>query len=91
MSADVHTYVGLALVLLALAFVVSFVRVLRGPTVADRLLAIDLATNIGAGLMAVAGIAFDDHVFLDVSLILVVTGFVGTAAFAQLLEIRGKL
>lgn len=91
MSGTLASAVGFALLLLAVALVVSFVRVVRGPTVADRVLAVDLFTNVGAGLMAVTGIAFDDHVFLDVSLIIVVTGFVGTAAFAQLLELRGKL
>jgi multicomponent Na+:H+ antiporter subunit F len=75
-----------ALAVLALAIVVSGIRVGRGPTIADRVLALDLTANAGAGLMAVGGIAFDDPVFLDVSLILIVTGFVGTAAFAQLIE-----
>jgi multisubunit Na+/H+ antiporter MnhF subunit len=74
-----------ALTTLALAFALSFIRVVRGPSPADRLVGLDLCANIGAGLMGVAGIAYDDHVFLDIAIIIVVTGFVGTAAFAQLL------
>jgi multicomponent Na+:H+ antiporter subunit F len=78
----------LALVTLAVAVAVCFVRLLRGPTFADRVLAVDLATIAGAGLLAVAGIRFDDSMFLDVALILLVAGFVATAAFAQLIAMQ---
>jgi len=74
-----------ALTALALALALSFIRVVRGPSAADRLVGLDLCANVGAGLMGVAGIAYDDHVFLDIAIIIIVTGFVGTAAFAQLI------
>jgi multicomponent Na+:H+ antiporter subunit F len=75
-----------AYVVLTVGLFACLVRVARGPSLADRVLAVDLMTVVGAGLMAVAAISFDDSVFLDVALILIVTGFVGTAAFAQLIE-----
>ena len=75
-----------AFAMLSLAIVAGFVRVLRGPSLADRVLAVDLMTVVGSGLMAVSAVSFDDSVFLDVALILIVTGFVGTAAFAQFIE-----
>jgi multicomponent Na+:H+ antiporter subunit F len=75
-----------AYVVLTVGLLACFVRVARGPSLADRVLAVDLMTVVGAGLMAIAAISFDDSVFLDVALILIVTGFVGTAAFAQIIE-----
>lgn len=80
--------IGLAFayVVLAVGLFACLVRVARGPSLADRVLAVDLMTVAGAGLMAIAAISFDASVFLDVALILIVTGFVGTAAFAQLIE-----
>lgn len=86
MTSMVETTLAGSFLLLAFALVLAFGRVLRGPTLADRVLALDMIAIVGVGLMAVAGIAFDASVFLDVALILVAAGFVGTAAFAQLVE-----
>lgn len=88
MTTVLDVSLALALGALALAIMLCFVRIVRGPTLPDRVLALDLLTIAGAGLMAVAGISFDADVFLDVALILVVTGFVGTAAFARFIERR---
>jgi multicomponent Na+:H+ antiporter subunit F len=88
MTTILNVSLALALGALALAIMVCFVRIVRGPTLPDRVLALDLLAIAGAGLMAVAGISFDSDVFLDVALILVVTGFVGTAAFARFIEGR---
>lgn len=75
-----------AFVALTVALAACLVRVLRGPALVDRVLAVDLMTVAGSGLMAVTGIAFSASVFLDIALFLLVTGFVGTAAFAQFIE-----
>ncbi len=86
MTAIVSFSTELAFTVLTIALVACLVRVLRGPSLPDRVLAVDLMTVVGAGLMAVTAIAVDDTVLLDVALILIVTGFVGTAAFAQFIE-----
>lgn len=77
---------SLAYVALTVGLFACLSRVVRGPSLADRVLAVDLMTVSGSGLMAVSAVAFDDSVFLDIALFLVVTGFVGTAAFAQFIE-----
>jgi len=77
-----------AITALALALAVAFIRVIKGPSTADRLVGIDMSGNIGAGIMGVAGILYDEDVFLDIAIILIVTGFVGTATFAQLIGLR---
>lgn len=92
MTTATDVILEVALAILALTIVSCFVRLVRGPTFADRVLAADLATIAGTGLLAVAGVRFDDDVFLDVALILIVSGFVSTAAFAALIgraEARG--
>lgn len=71
---------------LTVALIACLLRVLRGPSLPDRVLALDLMTITGAGLMAVTTVAFEATVLIDVALLLIVTGFVGTAAFAQLIE-----
>ena len=86
MSGLISIAVGVGMTILALAIALSFIRLVQGPTLADRVLAVDVMTIAGVGLMAISGIAFDAEVFLDIALILVVAGFVATAAFAQLVE-----
>lgn len=78
--------ITIALGVLSLAVVLVFVRLVLGPTLPDRVLALDLMTIAGVAIMALGGIAFDSEVFLDVALILVVAGFIGTAAFARFVE-----
>lgn len=77
---------ALAFGALIVALLACLVRVLRGPSLPDRVLAVDLMSLSGAGLLGVTAVAFDNSVLLDVALILIVTGFVGTAAFAQFIE-----
>lgn len=75
---------------LSIALAACFLRIVRGPSLADRVLAVDLLTVSGAGLSALLAITLDDSVFLDIALVLNVTGFVGTAAFARFIERRAE-
>jgi multicomponent Na+:H+ antiporter subunit F len=70
----------------ALAIVLAFVRLLRGPSLADRVIALDLMTAIGMGMIAAYGISADQPVFIDVAIVLTLVSFVGTIAFASYME-----
>jgi multisubunit Na+/H+ antiporter MnhF subunit len=78
--------VPLALVLVVAALLLAAWRLRRGPTAADRILALDLATGIGLALTVVLALRFDQPVLLDVALALAVIGFVGTAVLARRLD-----
>lgn len=73
---------------LVLSIVLSFVRLARGPSLADRVVALDLISTISIGLIAVYSIANDETAFLDVAIILALIAFLGTIAFAYYLEQR---
>jgi multicomponent Na+:H+ antiporter subunit F len=73
---------------LALAMTLAFVRFALGPTLADRVVALDMMTIIGAGLLVVAGVVFGGPAFLDIALMLALIGFVSTAVFARYIERR---
>jgi multicomponent Na+:H+ antiporter subunit F len=84
---DLYTLNALLIVVvLVLAMAVSFLRLIRGPSLADRVVALDLVAVSGVGVMAAAAVAFDLVAFLDVGLLLALIGFVGTAAFARYIE-----
>ena len=54
----------------------------------DRVVALDLLTTALLGLVAVAAVAQDSVVLLDVALVLAFVGFLGTVAFARYIEGR---
>lgn len=76
------------LALLSLAIVFSFVRLFRGPSLADRVVALDFMSSLGIGVMAVYAIATDQAILLDVAIIVALISFLGTVAFAYYLERR---
>ena len=90
MSGVIQAAADIALALLALAMLLCLVRLLRGPALADRILALDtLYINALAGLV-VAGIRLAEPSFFDAALVIGMLGFVGTVAFAKYL-LRGDL
>lgn len=81
----------LMLVLMAIlvaAAVLSGYRVLRGPSLADRVVALEVAATLMVALLALASIRAGDPVLLDVAMVVAVVSFIGTAAFARFLEKR---
>ncbi len=60
----------------------AFIRFLMGPSLPDRIVALDLMATVSIGVIAVYSMAMDQPVFLDVALILGLVSFLGTVAFA---------
>jgi multicomponent K+:H+ antiporter subunit F len=90
MSAVVQTAADIALAMLALAMLLCLWRLIRGPSTADRVLALDtLYINALAGLM-VAGVRLSDPTFFDAAIVIGMLGFVGTVALAKFLT-RGDI
>jgi multicomponent Na+:H+ antiporter subunit F len=77
-----------AFFLLSIAMLMAVVRVLRGPTLADRILGLDVATTLGVGLIAVFAMTVGQWLYLDVAIALALVGFVATVAFARYLISR---
>jgi multicomponent Na+:H+ antiporter subunit F len=80
------TFWNILLIVLAVAFVLAFVRLARGPSLADRVLALDVIVAVAVSIITIYAIAYDRPGFLDVAIILALIGFVATVAFAQYLE-----
>jgi multicomponent Na+:H+ antiporter subunit F len=77
--------VYLALALMVLALVLSSLRVVIGPTLADRVLALDQLVAIVIGLIAAIAIKTGFHLYIDIALALGLAGFLATVAFARYL------
>lgn len=73
-------------IILGLAILLVVFRLLRGPTLPDRVVALDMIATLSAGAIAVYAIREDQPVFLFVAVVLALVMFVGTVAFAFYLE-----
>lgn len=76
------------LLLISLGLVAAFIRLLRGPYLPDRVVALDLISVMAMGFIVVYAIRFNQPNFLDVAIILALITFLGTVAFAYYLERR---
>jgi multisubunit Na+/H+ antiporter MnhF subunit len=76
----------IAIGLLAVAILLSTIRLLLGPTTPDRVVAADtLSVITTAGLVALASV-FDNPIYLDIALVYGTLAFVGTVAVARAIE-----
>lgn len=88
---NLHDYLYyIILPLLSISLVFVFVRFIKGPTIVDRVIALDLIVTIGIGIISVYSIIYDQPNFLDIALILALIAFLGTVAFTYYLEKRDK-
>jgi len=77
---------AIAFGLLLLGIIGSFVRMVRGPSFADRVVALDMITVLMVGFAGVYVVATGRDEFLDVAVVIGLIGFLGTVAFARYAE-----
>jgi multicomponent K+:H+ antiporter subunit F len=65
-------------------------RLLRGPTAQDRVLALDTMYINGMLVILVLGIRYGASLYFDIALLIALLGFVGSAAVAKFL-LRGEV
>ncbi|NPV76504.1 MAG: cation:proton antiporter [Anaerolineae bacterium] len=79
---------NLTLAFLSLSFILAFIRLIKGPRLPDRVVALDLITILIIGFITVYAARTNQPVFLDVVTILALIAFLGTVAFAYYIERR---
>lgn len=90
MSALVTLASGLSIALLGVALLLCAFRLVRGPTAADRLLALDTLYVQTIALLIVAGVRFAERSYFNAALVIALLGFVGTVALAKY-RLRGDI
>ena len=90
MSGVVTTAAGIALAMLAAALLLCLLRLVRGPTAQDRILALDTMYINTIALLVVAGVRFAEPSYFDAALVIALLGFVGTVALAKF-RLRGDI
>ena len=82
--------VPIAMFLLALAMLCCLVRILRGPTAQDRVLALDCMYLNGMLFMLVLGIYYSSSAYFEAALLIALLGFASSTAMAKFL-LRGEV
>ncbi|MDX1466664.1 MAG: monovalent cation/H+ antiporter complex subunit F [Halomonas sp.] len=78
-----------SLAVMVLALCLAFVRLFRGPSMADRVVALELFSSILVGTIGVVAIATDVPSLLDVAIVMALMAFMATIGFARFLERGG--
>lgn len=76
-------------VLLSLALLLGFIRLVLGPSLPDRVVALELLASLTVGFIAVSVVASGRAPFLDVAMVLALTAFLAAVGFARYLEKGG--
>jgi multicomponent Na+:H+ antiporter subunit F len=77
-----------ALVVLTLALLVAVVRLIMGPSLPDRVVAMDLIGILAVGLIVVLAASTGVRATLDAALVIALIGFVATVAYGTYVERR---
>ena len=76
----------ITLVTLGVALLVAFIRLVKGPTLPDRVVAMDLFGVLVVGLIVVLAGSSGVHATLDAAIVIALVGFLGTVAYATYVE-----
>ncbi|MGC9400969.1 MULTISPECIES: monovalent cation/H+ antiporter complex subunit F [Vibrio] len=83
------TVYNICFIIMTLALLLSSVRLLKGPSLPDRVVALELMASITVGLVVLYSIAHSEPKFIDVAIVLALTSFLAAVGFSRYLEQRG--
>ncbi len=78
------------MVAVAVSILVASLRVMRGPSLPDRVVALDLVGLLAVSVISVVAIATQKPVLLDSAIALALIAFLSTVAFARFIEWQGE-
>ena len=86
----IDTILSIALFLFIFAILLALYRIIKGPSMPDRVVALDMiGVNLISGV-AVFSVVLQTHAFLEVILIVGILAFISTIALARFVE-RGDI
>ena len=81
-----ESILGLAVIIIMLAIVLGIYRLVKGPTVVDRVIALDLLTLVSIALIALIALTTSRFIYIDVALVYGLLSFLSVLAVARYLE-----
>ena len=90
MSPLLASAITVTLFLYTLAMALALVRLMRGPSAQDRVLALDFLSVVAMLMMLVLAIRYDSDMYFEAALLLALFSFVSSVAMAKFL-LRGEV
>ncbi|WP_048152910.1 monovalent cation/H+ antiporter complex subunit F [Methanolacinia paynteri] len=69
--------------ILCLLIIIAMVRLVKGPTAPDRVVAFDVINTLTVGLFIVIGVGYEELFFVEVAIVYALLSFVGTLFIAK--------
>lgn len=82
--------IWISMIMIGTAFCLNLVRLIRGPAIADRVLALDTLYINGLAILVIFGMAIDSRVFFEAALLIALFGFFSTVVISRYL-LRGDV
>lgn len=86
----VEYYQFVVIPILGVSVILVFIRFLKGPSLADRVISLDMLILMAIGIVVIYSIIYEQSTFLDIAMLFALIAFLGTVAFAYYLEERKK-
>jgi multicomponent Na+:H+ antiporter subunit F len=84
------TVTHIVMFMLALGAAIVFVRLAKGPSLPDRVVATDLLGTLAVGLLVVGAAASGQRAFMDAAVVIALIAFVSNIAYARFVERKGQ-
>jgi len=75
-------------IIISAAIFLAVIRMLKGPTAADRIVALDTITTIISSLLVILALFLKNNIYLDISFVFAALSFTGVVVIARYLEGR---
>jgi multicomponent Na+:H+ antiporter subunit F len=86
----IETVTTICFVLLGLAMLATIIRIIRGPTLADRIVGLDTITVLAVGIIGVFAVRTGLYLYVDIAIAVALVGLLATVAFARYLMSRSQ-
>jgi multicomponent Na+:H+ antiporter subunit F len=78
----------IVLTILSISLILALIRVVRGPSLPERVVALDLMAPLGVGIIISYAMLTGRAVFIDIAIVVALISFLGTIAFSNYIERR---
>lgn len=76
----------IASIILGVAALIAIMRILLGPTLADRIVALDATNTMAVAIFMLLSAEFKQAMFVDIAIVYAMLSFIGSLYFAKYLE-----
>lgn len=82
----VNTILSIALIIIGISFILVVIRFLLGPSILDRVIALDVLTVSSIGVIVLLAHFLNRELYIDVSIVYGILSFIGVIIIAKYME-----